>query len=152
MKFSPKGTFLFQWGSKGADPGQFDLPHGVALDEPGRVYVSDRGNGRVQIFDPTGKYIGEWKSKDIGRPYDVAMAPDGQAVIADGGDQPEAPPDRFAVVLAQRDGKVVQRFGRWGNYDGQFEVAHRVAVSRNGTVYVGDITAGRVQKFVPEGK
>jgi peptidylamidoglycolate lyase len=86
MKFSPKGTFLFQWGSEGADPGQFDLPHGVALGETGRVYVSDRGNGRVQIFGPTGKYIGEWKSKDIGRPYDVAMAPDGQAVIADGGD------------------------------------------------------------------
>ena len=149
MKFSPNGTFLLQWGTKGVGPGQFDLPHGVALDEVGRVYVSDRGNARVQIFDPTGKYIGEWKGKDIGRPYDVAIAADGTVVIADGGD--EAPPDRSGVVLLRRDGSVRQRFGRWGNYDGQFEVAHCVAVSRSGAVYVGDMTGGRIQKFVRDG-
>jgi peptidylamidoglycolate lyase len=155
IKFSPEGIFLFQWGSKGAGPGQFDLPHGVALDEVGRVYVSDRGNSRVQIFDPIGKYIGEWKGTYIGRPYDVAMAPRGIAVIADGGDrddQPDAPLDRSAAVLVQRDGMIVERFGRWGNSDGQFQNAHCVAVSKNGEVYVGDTTGGRVQKFVRGGK
>jgi peptidylamidoglycolate lyase len=148
MKFSPAGAFLFQWGTKGTGPGQFDLPHGVAVDHTGLVYVSDRSNARVQIFDPTGKYIREWKSTDIGRPYDVAIAPDDTAVIVDGGDQPEAPPDRSAFVVVPRDGSVVERFGRWGNYDGQFEMAHCVAVGKDGSVYVGDITGGRVQKFV----
>jgi DNA-binding beta-propeller fold protein YncE len=148
MKFSPAGAFLFQWGTKGTGPGQFDLPHGVALDHTGRVYVSDRSNARVQIFDPAGKYIGEWKSTGIGRPYDVAIGPGDTAVIADGGDQPEAPPDRSAFVVVRRDGSVVERFGRWGNYDGQFELAHCVAVGKDGSVYVGDITGGRVQKFV----
>jgi DNA-binding beta-propeller fold protein YncE len=148
MKFSPAGAFLFQWGTKGTGPGQFDLPHGVAVDHAGFVYVSDRSNARVQIFDPTGKYIREWKSTVIGRPYDVAIAPDDTAVIVDGGDQPEAPPDRSAFVVVRRDGSVVERFGRWGNYDGQFEMAHCVAVGKDGSVYVGDITGGRVQKFV----
>ena len=148
MKFSPAGAFLFQWGTKGTGPGQFDLPHGVALDHTGRVYVSDRSNARVQIFDPTGKYIREWKSTDIGRPYDVAIASDDTAVIADGGDQPKAPPDRSAFVVVRRDGSVVERFGRWGNYDGQFELAHCVAVGKDGSIYVGDIDGGRVQKFV----
>ena len=148
MKFSPAGAFLFQWGTKGTGPGQFDLPHGVAVDHTGLVYVSDRSNARVQIFDPTGKYIREWKGTDIGRPYDVAIGPDDTAVIVDGGDQPEAPPDRSAFVVVRRDGSVVERFARWGNYDGQFEMAHCVAVGKDGSVYVGDITGGRVQKFV----
>lgn len=152
MKFSPEGTLLFQWGTKGAVPGQFDLPHGVTLDRTGRVYVSDRSNARVQIFDASGKYIREWKGKDIGRPYDVAIAPDGTVFIADGGDQPDMPPDRSAAVVVHPDGSVIERFGRWGNYDGQFQMAHCVAVGKDGSVYVGDITGGRVQKFVRAGK
>ena len=152
MKFSPTGTFLFQWGTKGNGPGQFDLPHSVTLDQMGRVYVSDRSNGRVQIFESNGKYIGEWKSKDIGRPYDVAIGPDGKAFIADGGDQPPAPPDRSGAGVVLADGSVEERFGRWGNYDGQFQMAHCITVATDGSVYVGDITGGRIQKFVRDGK
>ena len=152
MKFSPTGTFLFQWGTKGKGPGQFDLPHSVTLDQMGRVYVSDRSNGRVQIFESNGKYIGEWKSKDLGRPYDVAIGPDGKAFIADGGDQPPAPPDRSSAGVVLADGSVEERFGRWGNYDGQFQMAHCITVATDGSVYVGDITGGRIQKFVRDGK
>jgi peptidylamidoglycolate lyase len=152
MKFSPTGAFLFQWGTKGSGPGEFDLPHGAAVDRTGRVYVSDRTNSRVQIFDPSGHYIGEWKGKDIGRPYDVALASNGTAFIADGGDQPQKPPDRSGVAVVRPDGSVIERFGRWGNYDGQFEMAHCVAVAKDGSVYVGDITGGRVQKFVHDGR
>ena len=152
MKFSPTGTFLFQWGTKGKGPGQFDLPHSVTLDQMGRVYVSDRSNGRVQIFESNGKYIGEWKSKDIGRPYDVAIGPDGKAFIADGGDQPPAPPDRSSAGVVLTEGSVEERFGRWGNYDGQFQMAHCITVATDGSVYVGDITGGRIQKFVRDGK
>jgi peptidylamidoglycolate lyase len=152
MKFSPTGTFLFQWGTKGGGPGQFDLPHAVTLDRMGRVYVSDRNNGRVQIFDPNGKYLREWKNKDIGRPYDVALGSDGTAFIADGGDQPEAPPDRSGASVVRSDGSVEERFGRWGNYDGQFQIAHCITVATDGSVYVGDITGGRIQKFVRDGK
>ncbi len=152
MKFSSTGAFLFQWGTKGSGPGEFDVPHGLALDHTGRIYVADRSNMRVQIFDSSGHYIGEWKGRDIGRPYHVALASNGTAFVADGGDQPETPPDRSAVAVVRPDGSVIERFGRWGNYDGQFEMAHCVAVAKDGSVYVGDITGGRVQKFVRHGR
>lgn len=71
-------------------------------------------------------------------------------LIADGGDQPKAPPDRSGVALVGPDGEVMDRFGRWGNYDGEFEMAHDIAVGPDGAVYVGDITGKRIQKFVPD--
>ena len=148
MKFARDGRFLFQWGTKGSGPGQFDLPHGVTLDSLGRVYVSDRSNARVQIFDERGRYLSEWKSVALGRPYAVALGSNGIAFVADGGDQPPAPPDRSAMVVVRLDGTAIATVGRYGNYDGQFAMAHSVAVGPDGAVYVGDITGGRVQKFV----
>ena len=153
MKFSSKGTFLIQWGTKGDGPGEFDLPHGLALDRADRVYVADRSNMRIQIFDKTGHFIGQWKGGEIGRPYDVAIAPNGTAFVVDGGDQPKVPPDRSGVAVLRPDGTVIERFGRWGNYDGQFEIAHDIAVARDGSVvYIGDIIGGRVQKFGRDGQ
>ncbi len=151
LKFAPDGTFLSEWGTAGSGPGQFDLPHGIALDASGKVYVADRSNARVEIFDGAGKYLGEWKGPSLGRPYDIAIAVDGTAFVADGGDQPDSPPDRSAVVVVRPDGSVAQRFGRFGNYDGQFAIAHDIAVAGDGSVYVGDVTGRRVQKFVRGG-
>jgi len=152
VKFSADGTFLFQWGTPGTGPGQFDLVHSVTLDREGLVYVSDRSNGRVQVFDGEGKFLAQWRSAEIGRPYDVAVGRDGTVFIADGGDQPDAPPDRSALVVAHPDGTVIERVGRWGNYDGQLEIAHDLAVGPDGAVYVGDATGKRIQKFVPGGR
>jgi DNA-binding beta-propeller fold protein YncE len=151
VKFARDGTFLSEWGTPGSGPGQFDLPHAIALDASGRLYVADRSNARVEIFDAAGKYIGEWKGQALGRPYGIAIAGDGTAFVADGGDQPESPPDRSAVAVVRPDGSVVERFGRFGNYDGQFAIAHDIAVARDGSVYVGDVLGQRVQKFVRGG-
>jgi peptidylamidoglycolate lyase len=151
MKFSAEGRFLFQWGTKGAGPGQFDLPHWVALDAAGNVYVADRENQRIQVFDSAGHYMSQWAGKQLGRPYAIAIDKHGAAYIADGGDQPEGPPDRSAWVLGRLDGTPLVRVGRFGNYDGQFEMAHSIAVDGKGAVYVGDITGARVQKFVLSG-
>ena len=152
MKFSPTGTFLMQWGTKGSGPGQFEVPHAIAVDQKGKVYVADRQNDRVQIFDGNGRYLGEWKSTDIGRPYGLRLASDGTAYIADGGEQPSVPPDRSGVAVVSREGKQITRFGRWGNYDGQFEMAHAIAVASDGSVYVADIRGKRVQKFTPDAR
>lgn len=152
LKFAADGTLLFQWGTKGSGPGQFDLPHGIALDGAGRVYVADRSNARVQVFDGQGRYLREWKGEALGRPYDVAVGKDGTAFVADGGDQPSEPPDRSGVAVVRPDGSVSERFGRWGNYDGQFALAHDVAVAGDGSVYVGDILGARIQKFVDAAK
>jgi DNA-binding beta-propeller fold protein YncE len=146
-KFSAEGKFLLQWGKKGTAPGEFDLPHGIALDAEGRVYVADRQNDRIQIFTGEGKLLGQWKSAAMGRPYGVRVARDGRVYVADGGEQPEAPPDRSKVVVLDSAGKVLESFGRWGNYDGQFMIAHDIAVGPDGSVYVGDILGRRVQKL-----
>jgi peptidylamidoglycolate lyase len=148
MKFSAEGKFLFEWGTKGSGPGQFDLPHGVALDAAGHVYVADRQNSRVQVFDPMGRYLKQWTGTQLGRPYAVAVDQHGNAYVADGGDQPDAPPDRSAWTVVRSDGTPLERVGRFGNYDGQFQMAHSIAVGVDESVYVGDITGGRVQKFI----
>ena len=69
VKFDAKGQFEFEWGGKGAEPGKFNLPHGIAVDARGRVFVCDRSNSRLQAFDPRGKFIAEWNSAlRFGRP------------------------------------------------------------------------------------
>lgn len=148
MKFSRDGRFLFQWGNKGVGPGQFDLPHAIALDESGRVYVADRSNARVQVFETDGRFVAEWKGDTLGRPYSVAAAADGSIFTVDGGDQPPTPPDRSGAVHLDRDGNVLARFGRFGNYDGQFWLAHDVATDSRGAVYIVDAWGQRIQKFV----
>ncbi|HIG56559.1 MAG TPA: 6-bladed beta-propeller [Candidatus Latescibacteria bacterium] len=86
VKFSAQGEFLFEWGTPGSGPGEFDLPHGIAVDENERVFVADRSNSRIQIFDSTGTFIAEWKSQGLGRPYSMAIGSDNSVYVVDGGD------------------------------------------------------------------
>jgi sugar lactone lactonase YvrE len=130
IKFAADGRFLLQWGTKGTQAGQFDLPHGVALDARGRVYVADRSNARVQIFDGNGRYLTEWKGTPYGRPFDVAIARDGTAFIADGGDIPQDEPDRSAIVVVRPDGTVIERFGRYGFYEAIDYTPERLPVGK----------------------
>ncbi|HEY5947504.1 MAG TPA: peptidyl-alpha-hydroxyglycine alpha-amidating lyase family protein [Kofleriaceae bacterium] len=146
IEFASDGSFVREWGAKGSAPGQFDTPHGIALDAHRNVYVADRGNARVQVFDASGHFLREWKGREYGRPFDVAVAPNGAIAIVDGGDIPDHGPDRSAVVIVRPDGSVVDRFGRYGLYDGQFHRAHDIAVGPDGAIYVGDAN-GRIQKF-----
>jgi peptidylamidoglycolate lyase len=149
-RFAADGTFLLAWGSPGTGPGQFNLPHGIDVDDSGHVFVADRGNSRVQVFDTSGHFLAEWRSPDVGRPYAVAVSPEAKAFVADGGDQPTEPPDRSGVAVLDREGRVLTRFGRFGNYDGQFQIAHDIALGRDGAVYVADVLGQRVQKFLPQ--
>lgn len=148
VKFSPQGRFQFQWGEAGSSEGRFDLPHGIAVDGESRVYVADRSNSRVQVFDREGSFLAQWKSAEIGRPYAVAIGPDEKAYIVDGGDQPPGPPDRSRAMRMSLKGDVETTFGRYGNYDGQFQLGHDIAVAADGAVYVVDAWGMRVQKFM----
>ena len=147
VSFSADGAFLSQWGVKGSGAGEFDLPHGIALDSADRVYVADRSNARVQIFDGGGRFLSQWQQKELGRPYAVAIGGDGKAYVVDGGDQPQTPPDRSRAMRLSLDGRIESIFGRYGNYDGQFMLGHDIAVGRDGAVYVVDAWGQRVQKF-----
>ncbi len=71
VKFSKDGTFMMTWGKFGSGPGELMCPHGLALDSRGRLFVADRGNNRIQIFDQDGKFLDAWKQ--FGRPSDLAI-------------------------------------------------------------------------------
>ena len=146
VKFGPNGEYEFEWGHQGSGPGEFDLPHAVDVDAQGRVYVADRTNARVQVFDGRGNFLTQWAAAELGRPYSVALA-GSRAIVVDGGDQPESGPDRSGGAEVDLQGRVIGRFGRFGNYDGQFRLAHDVAIGRDGSVYVVDAWGQRVQKF-----
>jgi len=148
VKFTADGRYEFEWGGKGDAPGQFNLPHGIALDAQGRVVVCDRTNSRLQIFDQHGKFLDQWKGPQLGRPYGVDATPDGHVFIIDGGEPSLRQTDRGKAVQLDLSGKVVDTFGSDGAGPGQFQLGHDIAVGPDGAVYVAEGTGARVQKFV----
>jgi DNA-binding beta-propeller fold protein YncE len=74
VKFSKDGKFIKAWGHHGSAPGEFDVPHGLAMDSAGRLFVADRANNRIQIFDQDGNFLAEWKQ--FGRPSGVYIRDD----------------------------------------------------------------------------
>ena len=150
LKFSSDGELKFQWGAKGSGEGDFDLPHGLALDSAGRLYVADRSNSRIQVFDLEGNFISKWSRDKVGRPYGIAVDTAGSVFVVDGGDQPTSPPDRSRVIKLSSTGSTETVFGRFGNYDGQFQMGHDLAIGEDGAVYVVDVIGKRVQKFLPD--
>ncbi len=80
-RFSGEGEHLLSWGNPGTGPGEFSTPHGIWVDAESRVYVADRENSRVQIFDEDGSYLSEWR--DLYHPMDIWMDADGVAYVSD---------------------------------------------------------------------
>lgn len=150
-KFSSKGEFLLEWGRHGRGPGEFDVPHGIALDSQGRVYVADRSNARIQVFTPDGRFLYQWKGAELGRPWSLAIAPDDYIYVVDGGDMKPSPPDRGRILKLNVKGEILEKWASFGNYDGQLYWGHDIAVGRDGDVYVGDVYHGmRIQKFTKQ--
>lgn len=148
VKFSAAGEFEFQWGSKGRGEGEFNLPHGIAIDSQGRVIVCDRENERLQLFDVRGGLIAAWKGPQIGKPYGIATAPDGHVFIIDGGSPSVRPEQRGKAVELDASATVIDTFGSFGQAPGQFQLGHDIAIGLDGALYVAEGTGARVQKFV----
>lgn len=148
VKFNSAGRFVSTWGSKGAGPGEFQLPHGIATDGEGRLYVCDRSNSRVQIFDAFGRFLSKWQGPHIGRPYGVSVGPSGSVYIIDGGDPALPETERGKAVILDSEGKVLDTFGGPGPGAGRFQLGHDIAVGPDGAVYVAEGTGQRVQKFL----
>jgi len=81
VKLSKDGKFIKWWGGKGTAPGQFDQPHSIAVDSKDRVYVADRSNNRIQIFDKDMKVVDEWRH--FGRPSGLWILKDDTLVVSD---------------------------------------------------------------------
>lgn len=148
MKFTAAGKFDFEWGTKGQGNGQFNLPHGIAVDHQGRVIVCDRENERLQIFDAKGTFLAAWKSPVIGKPYGIDVTPDGHIHVIDGGSPSLKREQRGKALELDAQGHVIDTYGRPGSAPGEFQLGHDIAVGPDGAVYVAEGTGARVQKFV----
>jgi DNA-binding beta-propeller fold protein YncE len=159
-KFSPKGRLLLSWGEPGSGPGQFLLPHGLAVGRDGTVYVADRENSRIQLFSPAGEFLAQWS--DVARPCQVFIDGDEAVYVAELGyragmwpgtkpPSPQAPGGRVSVF--RRDGRLL---ARWGGGDdpcapGDFFAPHGICVDARGDLYVAEVvwSAGGSSGRVP---
>jgi len=136
--FSADGTFIKEWGTKGTKLGQFVVPHGIALDSKGLVYVAYRENQRLQVFDDSGALINVWpKSGRIGRITDVVITPKDFIYVSIGGES-EQTGVRILNPKLQEVGMFVA---------GPDVVAHQIAVSEDNTIYLADLRSGRILKY-----
>jgi len=138
IKFNREGDYLTHWGSKGEGDGQFNLVHDVALDSAGKVYVADRTNQRVQIFDSSGKFLAKWTG--IGAPWGlIYSAKENVMYMCDGLNN--------RVIKLGLDGQVQGVLGSQGRIQGKFDFVHNIALDSEGSIYVVEIKNWRVQKF-----
>ncbi len=148
--FSPDGELITSWGEVGVGPGEFHLPHGIAVGPDDRVHVCDRENDRIQVFDPDGRYLTEWT--DVQRPCHIAIDPDGYSYVAElwrpkgkgsftHGFMREDHPGR--VTIFDRDGAIVARWGASTvsrTAPGNFIAPHGIAVDSRGDLYVCEVS------------
>jgi sugar lactone lactonase YvrE len=137
LKFDKNGKFIKTWGGKGTEPGKFDVAHGMAIDAKGMLWVTDRENQRLQVFDQDGKFVREIKYAGLPCALDIG----GQNIYMVNG---------FAGQVLKMDlnGKVLAAIGKPGTGVGEFGEAHFIAVSPKGEIYVADSVNRAVQKFV----
>jgi DNA-binding beta-propeller fold protein YncE len=141
-KFAPDGRPVLSWGEPGIDPGQFIRPHNVAIDQDDTIYIADRENHRIQVFDANGKFLSMWNN--IHRPDGICLDNEGHLFIGElngmsGVD--DAPGLGHRVSVYTLEGTLVTRFGdpQEGEGPGQFIAPHGVAVDSRGDLYVGDV-------------
>jgi sugar lactone lactonase YvrE len=147
-KFDKDGKFLLDWGQKGTPPnekrpGYMNNVHGIAVDpQTRRVFVNDRGNKRIQVFDDNGKYLYEWSMGE--EPSDIHL-------LYIGADRTLWAADRGTsrMLKYDLDGHFLYAWGVGGDFAGAFWGVHGFSVDQEGNFYVAEVDSGRVQKFRP---
>jgi hypothetical protein len=166
-KFDKNGMWVKQWGAPGKGPSEFNTPHSIAADAKGNIFVADRGNRRIQVFDPDGNLQREI-TIDVPVPPDVqpwmGAKPSPQAAVAQSG-APWAicitPPNSAGtqylyssdaypgrVYKLTLDGKVLGMLGRSGRQPKEFGWIHEMACPSENELYVAEILNWRVQKLL----
>ena len=148
--FSLKGELKRSWGEPGTGPGQFYLPHGIAVDAEGRVFVCDRESDRIQIFSPDGEYLSEWT--DTQRPTHLCFDSLGRAYVTElawyeGDTSQRLGPitkgkERHArMSIFDKNGEVLARWGTpQATAPGSFAAPHGLALDSKNDLYVSEVT------------
>ena len=136
-------TFHSSFGSKGSDGGQFSVPAGISVDTTSHVLVADYDNKRIQVFDPSGRYLSSITHTTPGQrlqsPVSVAVGPDDCVYVVEC--------DCHRVSVFDENGEYIKSFGKTGDKDGEFNCPFAIAVSDDGYVYVSDFGNNQVQVF-----
>jgi len=165
-KVDKDGNWLMSWGEPGDQPGQFNVPHSIAIDAQNNVYVADRGNRRIQVFNTEGKFLRQF-TIDVPVPADARPAIGNKPTVTTGTMSPGAPwaicitPAPHQVLYASDafpgriyklslDGKVLGVLGKSGKQPGQFGWIHEMACPSENKLYVAEILNWRVQKLILE--
>ena len=159
IHFDANGKYVNQWGQDGSGPGQFALPHSIVADSKKRLYVADRENARIQVFDTKGKLLAVWE--DVVTPWGLCITKKnelwvcGSSVVKDEeGKCLVLPPQDQILMKLDLTGKVLLRIplkmtkvppGK----SGELNWVHAIAFDSQGNLYLGDIQGQRAQKFSP---
>jgi len=163
-KVDKDGNWVKSWGEPGDQPGQFNTPHSIAVDAQGNVYVADRGNRRIQVFDSEGKFLRQI-SIDVPAPPDARPAIGAKPTANTGTMAPGAPwtlcitpgpnpvlftSDGFPgrIYKVSLDGKVLGMFGKSGHQAKQFGWIHEIACPSENEIYVAELLNWRIQKLL----
>jgi DNA-binding beta-propeller fold protein YncE len=143
VKFDKTGKLIKEWGKRGKGPGEFDAPHGLAMDSAGRLYVADRSNSRIQIFDQDGKFIADWRQ--FGRPSGVYINKNDVIYVADSTSNEMINPGfkQGIRVGSVKDGKVME-YIPWN----ETNTLEGVAADAAGNVYGGFTNTLNFRRFV----
>jgi DNA-binding beta-propeller fold protein YncE len=164
VHFDKHGRFLNAWGTLGTKPGQFSIPHAIGCDSKGRVYVADRNNVRVQVFNTRGKLLDVWSEVLV--PWGIWISPKDEIWVCGSSPMPwithpkyptaplGCPPRDQLIVKFNGAGRALQLATFPKGEDGQEKPGelnwlHCLAFDSKGNVFLGDIIGHRVQKFVP---
>ena len=152
VRFTRDGTFVKEWGGKGAGRGELSEPHTIAIDSRGRLFVGDRENNRIQIFDQEGAYIDEWRQ--FGRPSGIFITRDDTIYVADS----ESGPDTGARELpgikkgirigSARDGSVTAFIEDMESTRDDHSGAEGVGVDSAGNVYGAVVRRQMLERHV----
>jgi DNA-binding beta-propeller fold protein YncE len=165
-KVDKNGNWIKSWGEPGDGPGQFNVPHSIAVDAQGNVYVADRGNRRIQVFDGDGKFLRQMTidvpvdanaraaignrptsttgTMSPGAPWAICITPGPKQVLF----AADAFPGR--IYKMSLDGKVLGMFGESGKQLKQFGWIHEMACPSENEIYVAEVLNWRVQKLLLE--